>query len=127
MRRGVRMSLLPVYDVSRMKIVESLDHASCVKSSGCIIKVPPITQNRPQFTAETALHQHVQVFAIFERLEQLYDEITVCLGHNFLFGHDVLLLSGLDDLRLLHLLQRERSRRVSLDLDQFDSSKAANA
>lgn len=110
-----------------MKIVERLDHARRVESSGGVIEMPSIAQNRPQLAAEAALHQHVQVLAVFERLEELHDEITVRLGHNLLLGHDVLLLAGLDDLRLLHLLQRERARRVRLDLHQLDASEAADA
>lgn len=92
-----------------MQIVESFDNACRVEPSGCIIKVPAISQNCPQLAAKAALHQHVQVLSVFERLEQFHDEITIRLAHNLLFGHDVLLLSRLDNLRFLHLLQGKRT------------------
>jgi hypothetical protein len=109
-----------------MQVVESLDYARGVESRRRIIKVSTITQNCPQLAAQTAFHQHVQVFAIFESLEELHDEVTICLAHDFLLGHDVLLLPGLNDLRLFHLLQRKGAGRVVLDLHQLDATKAAD-
>ena len=49
------------------------------------------------------------------------------LAHDLLLGHDMLLLAGFHDLRLFHLLQRERSRLVLGQLDQLDAAEAAHA
>lgn len=110
-----------------MQIVERLHNARRVETRGRIVKVALVPQDRPQLAAQTALHQHVQVLAVLERLVQLDDELAIRLAHNFLLAHDVLLLACFDDLRFLHLLQRERPGAVVVQLNKFDTTEAADA
>ena len=64
--------------------------------------------------------------AVLERFVQLDYKIAVGLFHDFLFGHDVLLLACLYNLTLLHLLQTKRTAIVTFDADQFDTSESAH-
>ena len=84
-------------------------------------------EDGPEFAAEARLHEHVEVARVLEGAVELDDEVAVGLLHDLLLGHDVLLLARLDDLRLLHLLQGVRLRRVRADLDQLDAAEAAHA
>ena len=66
-----------------MQVVKGLDHAGRVEPGGAVVKVAPVPENRPQLSAQAALHQHVQVLAVLERLVQLHDKVRVGLqeGH----------------------------------------------
>ena len=87
-----------------------------------------VPQDCPQLPTQTGLHEHVEVLGVLERLVELDDESAVALLHNLLLRHDVLLLSGLNYLLLLHLLESEGTLLlVALDADQFDAAEAANA
>lgn len=96
-----------------MEIVERFHDARGVEARCAVVEVALVSEHCPQFSAEAGFHQHVKILPVFERFEQLHYEVTVSLAHNSLLGHDVLLLSRLDDLRLLHLLQGEGSRAVA--------------
>lgn len=110
-----------------MQIAKCLYNASRVEARGRIVKVPLVPENRPQFAPETGLHEHVQILPVLESLEEFHYEVAVGLAHDPLLRHDVLLLSGLNDLGLLHLLQGERARTVAGYLNQLDSAKATHA
>lgn len=62
-----------------MQVIKRLHNAGGVEAGGAIVKVASVPQYRPQLTAQAALHQHVEVFAILERLEQFHYEVRVCL------------------------------------------------
>lgn len=55
---------VPIDDLSGVEIFEAFEYAGDKESSRVIIKVAPVPERRPQFTAETRLHQHVDVFRI---------------------------------------------------------------
>ena len=59
------------------------------------LKLP---EDGPELSAETGLHQHVEILPVLEGLVELDDELTVGLLHDLLLGHDVLLLTSLNDL-----------------------------
>lgn len=88
-----------VDDVPAVQVAERLDHAGRVEAGCRVVEVTPVSQDGPQLAAQTRLHQHVQVLAVFERLEQLHDEVAVGLAHDLLLGHDVLLLASLNNLQ----------------------------
>lgn len=88
-----------VDDVPAVQVAERLDHAGRVEAGCRVVEVAPVSQDGPQLAAQTRLHQHVQVLAVFERLEQLHDEVAVGLAHDLLLGHDVLLLASLNNLQ----------------------------
>lgn len=73
------LSSPPINDIPGVEVVKGLHHAGGVETCGSVVKVAAISQDGPQFSAQTALHQHVQVFAIFERFEQFHDEVRVGL------------------------------------------------
>lgn len=110
-----------------MKIVERLYHARRIETRRGIVKVTLVAQDRPQFASQTALHQHVQILAILERLVQLDNELAVRLAHDLLFAHDVLLLARLNDLGFLHLFECERTGAVVVQLNEFDATETADA
>lgn len=58
-----------------------------------------LPENGPELSSQTRFHQHVQVLAVLESLEEFYDELTVGLSHDLLLRHDVQLLSRLHDLQ----------------------------
>lgn len=117
---------IPVDNVARVQIVKRLHNASCIESSGGIIEVALITQYRPEFATQAALHQHIQILLVFEGLEQFHNELAIGLAHYFLLGHDVLLLTRLNNLRLLHLFEGKRTRTVAIRLHQFHASKSTH-
>lgn len=118
----------PIDNIARMQIIKRLHHASRIESRRAVIEMALIAQNRPQFAAQAALHQHVQIFAILKRFVQFHNEFTVRLGHDLFFAHDVLLLACLDNLRFLHLFEGKRTRIVvAMQLDQLNASETANA
>lgn len=92
-----------------MQVVERLHHASRIETRGRIVEVSLVTQDRPQLAAQAALHQHVQIFAILKGFVQFDDKFAIRFAHDFLLAHDVLLLSCLDDLGFLHLLESKRT------------------
>lgn len=139
---------VPIDDVTRVQIVEGFHHTGRVEPGRSIVKVAAIAQNCPQFTAKAALHQHVEILTILEGLEKLHDEVGIglqkldreiskriktssrfqsYLAHDLLFGHDVLLLTGFNDLGLLHLLQCERSCFFLSQLNQLDATETSHA
>lgn len=62
-----------------MEVVKGLHNAGGVEARGSVVEVAAIPQDGPQFTAQTTLHQHVEIFAIFEGFEQFHDEVRVGL------------------------------------------------
>ena len=111
-----------------MKVLEGLNDAGGVEPGGAVVEITTIPQNGPQFTAQTRLHQHVQILSVLESLKQANNERTIRFFHDLLFGHDVLLLPRLHDLILLHLLQRERPLfSIAGDLDEFNAAESADA
>lgn len=62
-----------------MQVVKRLHNAGGVEARGAIVKVSAVPQYRPQFPAQAALHQHVEVFAILERLVQFHYKVRVRL------------------------------------------------
>lgn len=106
-------------DVTRVKVIKSLKDTRRVEASRRIVKVASVPKNRPQLTAETRFQHHVEILCVLERFVEFDDEVAVCLFEDLLLAHDVLLLTSLDDLRLLHHFQGERLRRIVDRLNEF--------
>ena len=68
-----------------MEIIKGLNNTACVKSGGGVIEIAAISEDSPQLSAETRVHQHVEVLSVFECFIQLDDEVTVRLLHDFFF------------------------------------------
>lgn len=100
-----------------MKIIECFHNTGSVKPRSAVVEMSFVPKHCPQFAAQAGLHQHIKVFSILEGLKQLDDKVAISFAHYSLLGHDMLLLSRLDDLGFLHLLQREGSRAVTGYLD----------
>merc|ERR1719429_383516 len=76
---------VPVNDASTVQVVKCLNNATCVESSCLVVKVALVPQDGPEFPSKTGLHQHVEELTVFERFEQLHDELAVRFLHDFLF------------------------------------------
>ena len=55
---------IAVDNVARVQVIKGFNNASRVETGRRIVKVAAIPQDRPQFAAETGLHQHVDVLVI---------------------------------------------------------------
>ena len=79
---GLKIS---VDDAATMEIIKGLHNTACVESGGGVIEIATISENGPELSAETGVHQHVEVFSVFECFIQLDDKVTVRLLHDFFF------------------------------------------
>jgi hypothetical protein len=85
-------------------------------------------ENGPELSTEARVHEHVEVLPVLEGLVELDDKLAVGLLHDLLLGHDVLLLTRLDNLTLFHLLQSKRLLLgVAGHLDELDAAEPAHA
>ena len=81
-----------------MEIIKSEDDTSYIEPSGAVGEALAVSENSPEFSTKTGLHQHVQVFRILECFVELDYEGTTTALHNRLFMKDVLLLLRVLDL-----------------------------
>lgn len=56
-----------------MQVIKSLDDASRIEARGAVVEVTSIAQYRPQLTAQTGFHQHVDVLGVAIRVVQSVD------------------------------------------------------
>ena len=118
---------IAIDNAATVEVMKRLDDATTVKPRGGVVEIHTIPQNRPQFSAEAAFQQHVQILAIFKRLVQFDDKSRVGATHDALLVHDVLLLTRVDDVLLLHHFERVRAGIVAGDFDQLDAAESADA
>ena len=98
---------IAIDDVSRVQIVERLDHARRVECGSGFVKVTSITKDRPQFAAKTSFHEHVDKLVITVRVVEAGDERTAARHHYVLLAINVLLLQCVDNVLLLEALEGE--------------------